>query len=264
MNRFVVASMEGRPCPISRHSVRVSPRHVVRALMLVTAALVAIHLVLVVLRFGFGHDVVFGLVRFFDLDRERNVPTYFSALLLGFAAALLWLAGAHLERQKDPFTRRWVILGWIFTVLSIDEIVGFHERLGRYLREATSLSHWVHFVWPVPATVLVFALYLAYRPWFASLDRTTRRGIIAAGFVYMAGAVGMEVVGGAYWAYVGEHTIDLTYVSITTVEETLEMIGMLLFIRALLGYIAPRGWGVAVAPDGPSTPSGPVRAGGSE
>lgn len=233
--------------PESASVLRVAPDRLTRTLWWMAAVIVAIHLAFMVLRYGFGHDVVFGVARFFRLDGERNVPTFFSAALLAIAAALLGFHGAHHAQRGDAQARQWTILAWIFTLLSLDEIAGVHEYLGRLLREATHLEKWVHFVWPFPALALVAILYLAYRPWFASLDRATRRGTVFAGVVYLSGATLMELVGGAYWARVGAYTMDLTYTLITTVEESLEMIGMLLFIGVLLRYPAARGWGLVLA-----------------
>jgi len=226
--------------------VRFSPGRLLRYLWVVAGTIVAFDLVFMFLRYGLGHDVVFGLARFFRLDGERNVPTYFSCVLLGLAGALLALSGAHLARRREPQARKWTILGWIFVFLSLDEFAGIHEYLGRILRELMHLQRWVHFVWPIPALVLVGLLFLAYRPWFASLDPRTRRGTIVAAIVYLSGATLMELVGGAYWARVGAGTMDLTYASITAVEETLEIVGMLLFIGVLLRFTSARGWGLAV------------------
>lgn len=233
--------------PESAPLVRVSPRSVVRLLSFAAGGIVAAHIAFLTLRFGFGHDVVFGFARFFNLDSERNIPTYFSALLLGFGGALLGLCGTHHALRRDPAARRWIVLAWIFVFLSLDEVISIHEHLGRMLRDAMNLSQWVHFVWPFPAIVLVALLYLAYRPWFAALDRATRRRIVIAAAVYLTGAVGMELVSGVYWAGTGHYTVDLVYASITTLEETLELLGMLLFVRVLLDYASARGWGVVIA-----------------
>lgn len=230
--------------------VRVSPRSLMRCLTWVVVAIVAVHLVLMVLRFGFGHDTVFGLVRLFDLDRESNVPTWVTCILLVLVAALLGLTGAHLARAGDRWARHWTALGWIFALMSLDEMAGIHERVGKMLAGVIHVEHWIRFVWPIPAVVLLIVLFLVYRPWFAALDRATRRGILGAAAVYLLGALGVEVVGGAYWARGGPRTLDVIYASITTVEETLEMAGLLLFVRVFLGHVAAHGPGLAIAPDG--------------
>jgi len=159
---------------------------------------------------------------------------------------------------------RWAALAWIFAFLSLDEIAGIHEYLGRILRDVTELDRWTYFVWPIPAIVLVAVLYVAYRPWFAALDRPTRRGILTAAAIFLTGAAGMELLGGAYWSRVGARTMDLVYASITTIEETLEMVGMLVFIHVLLQYVAVRGWGLQFGVDTGPGLSRKVRPAGPE
>lgn len=226
--------------------MHVSPPRVVRFLAIAITALVVIHIVCQTLRLGFGRDVFFGLTKLFDLDREANIPTWFSGFLLGLAAALLGLIGANHRRLGNRTGGQWIALAWIFAFLSLDEVAGVHERLGAILRRASSISHWTHFVWPIPATVLVAVLFLMYRKWFAALERPTRRGIWIAAAVYLGGAIGMEVLSGVYWARQGVESHDLVYTILTTIEETLEMAGMLLFIRVLLDYGSARGWGIAL------------------
>jgi hypothetical protein len=60
--------------------------------------------------------------------------------------------------------------------------------------------------------------------------------MIVAGCVYVAGALGMELVGGAWAAKHGQD--NLVYSLLTTVEEGLELTGLVLFIRTLLDNLA--------------------------
>lgn len=248
------------PQPVAR----LSPGGIVRFLSLVTAVLVAVHLAFMTLRFAFGRDRVLGIARFFNLDSERSIPTWFGALLLAIAAALLGLCATHHARNRDPMRHRWGALAWLFALMSLDEVAGIHEFLGRALGAVTDLDRWTYFVWPIPAIALMAMLYLAYRPWFALLDRPTRHGVLAAAAIFLAGALGMELLGGAYWSRVGPHTMDLVYVGITTVEETLEMAGMLVFIHVLLRYAAARGWGLQFGVDTEPGVSRKVRPAGLE
>jgi hypothetical protein len=57
-----------------------------------------------------------------------------------------------------------------------------------------------------------------------------------AAALYIGGAVGLELVGGRYAEMHGLK--NLTYSMIATAEETLEMAGVIVFIYALLRYIA--------------------------
>jgi hypothetical protein len=52
--------------------------------------------------------------------------------------------------------------------------------------------------------------------------------------VFVFGALGMEMVGGAYFDSHGSQNV--TYVALQTVEEILEMVGIIVFIHALAEY----------------------------
>ncbi|WP_258003851.1 hypothetical protein [Fischerella thermalis] len=57
-----------------------------------------------------------------------------------------------------------------------------------------------------------------------------------AGTIYVAGSSGTEMVGGYYANYYTQ--TNMIYALITTVEELLEMMGIIVFIYALLSYIS--------------------------
>ncbi len=68
----------------------------------------------------------------------------------------------------------------------------------------------------------------------------SRSLFVAAGLVYVAGAIGMEMVGSAYASV--HTTVNAVYAMlIVTIEETLEMLGLVLFVYTLLSHIGARG-----------------------
>ncbi len=60
--------------------------------------------------------------------------------------------------------------------------------------------------------------------------------LIVAAVVYLTGAVGVELVGGLIYESLGEQR-NLTYDLVITCEETLEMTGLILLIRAQLLFL---------------------------
>ena len=56
-----------------------------------------------------------------------------------------------------------------------------------------------------------------------------------AGVLFLSGAIGLELIGGSYFAAHGE--LNMSYVLIVTVEETLEMVGAAVLLYGLLAYI---------------------------
>jgi hypothetical protein len=191
-----------------------------------------------VVKYAAGHDSLYGLVPLFDLDREANVPTFFSALLL-FGASVLLAVIAHLKRADSaPFATHWGALAAIFLFLAFDEASSIHELL---MRPADGLAGdrragVFHFSWVIPAMAGLAVLGAAYLRFWLHLPRRTRWLVFASASIYVGGAVGMEMVGGRY---ASRHGVEnLAYNLVATVEETMEMAGMVLFIVTLLSYLA--------------------------
>jgi hypothetical protein len=225
-------------------SLEVSVARATRWLTFATIALVACGLLSVYANYVLGHDWVFGLVRKFDLDREMNVPSWFSSALLFLAALLLMCVGGLTRREGDRFSRHWTILGWTFLLLSLDETAGLHGLLSQPLRRSLDLSGMLHYAWVVPVGLAVLAFAAAYLRFLWNLPPRIRLHIAAAGIIYVSGALGGELVEGILTTTRG---IDLVFALSTVVEETLEMAGLLVFVQALLRFIALRWGGVRMA-----------------
>lgn len=189
-----------------------------------------------------------GLIRMFDLNMEGNVPSTYSTLLLLFAAALLYGIGMAKRQEskstagssediENKYYRYWKALAIIFLFLAIDEAGSIHELTIEPLRKWFSLGGYFHFAWVVPATILVGIFVIMYIPFLLYLPRRFAALFMFSGAVYVSGALGMEMVGAKYFStHHGVH--DANYLAITTVEETLEMAGVIVFIYALLCYMS--------------------------
>lgn len=189
-------------------------------------------------KFATGYNQDYGLIPLFNLDDENNIPTFFSVSLLFFAAVLIGLIALLKKKVSDPFTAHWAILAFIFLYLAIDEAASIHELLGRPTRER--LGSWAatgafFFSWVIPGIALVVVLALVYLRFWLHLPLRTRLLTFIAGSLYIGGAIGVEIIGGAYFELYG---LDFTYIIIASIEESLEMVGVILFVFALLKYIA--------------------------
>jgi hypothetical protein len=58
---------------------------------------------------------------------------------------------------------------------------------------------------------------------------------IFSGIVYLSGTVGMEIIDGLYANAYGDQ--NLFYFLLTTLEETLEIVGIMFFLYSLMSYI---------------------------
>lgn len=167
----------------------------------------------------------------FNLDTEANVPTWFSSIILFLAAILLRMCTAVCRTTQPRDAPYWSSLACVFVYVSMDEVVGLHEKLGDWLQAHFHLAGIFYYSWVLPFSVLLFICALLYSRFLFRLPRPVRQYLIASAIIYITGALGMELLGGLYredrWAGV----------IVTTIEETLEMVGVVLFIRGLLRYI---------------------------
>lgn len=88
----------------------------------------------------------------------------------------------------------------------------------------------------IPGAALVFLLRLFYLKFLLRLPAKTRFRFVLAATLYLGGCLGFEFIGG--WYAEANGVQSLTYNLITTVEKSLEMMGLIVFIRALLIYLA--------------------------
>jgi hypothetical protein len=165
-------------------------------------------------------------ISFFDLDEEESLGTWFSALILFAAGQLTLLQSRYARRDSQPWILWW-LLGAGFHLLSLDEVAGFHE----FVNTVVADTHWTTF-----GAALVLAVAVAYLPFLWALPRRTRWLFILSGAIYVGGAVGVEW--GTLW-YEENGLLDtLEYNLWNALEEGMEMVGVILFICALLGHIA--------------------------
>jgi hypothetical protein len=216
--------------------VSVSSRRIITFLGLIVLGFITANLLQIILQYGFQHSSFSGL-GLFDLDMERSIPTWFSAAQLLLCAILLALIAQVKQVERDSYRFHWIGLSVLFIIFSIDEAVAFHERLIKPLRTALNTSGFFYFAWVIPAAFFVLAIILLYRQFLLDLSAQSRRLFLIAGSTYIMGTLGMEILGGPVWqAAAGQDSLikDL----FVLVEETLELIGIEIFIYALLNYIS--------------------------
>jgi len=173
----------------------------------------------------------------FYFDHENNLPTFFSTLILLLAASLLGLIGAAKRSAGDRFARQWQWMALIFLGLAIDEAASLHELLIQPLRTGFQLTGALWYGWVIAGGPFAAGFAIAYLRFLRHLPRITQRLFVAAGTLYVGGAVGLEMLG-AHLFLAGEPAQDLApYMLAMTLEESFEMAGILLFNHALLEYL---------------------------
>ena len=165
-------------------------------------------------------------VKIFWLDTENNLPTLYQSLMLGAAAALMFV----LARASPADRPRWRALASVFVFLAFDEILRIHETFAD-----TSSFHFGAVGLAIYAPVVVL-LGLFWLPLLRRLDGRLRRFMLAAAVLYVGGAAGIESASQMYAGVAGKATP--LYVLLATVEEALEMAGIAVLVYALLDHLS--------------------------
>lgn len=218
--------------------ITLSPRKIIHVLGTTALLLVLANIAGQLTKYVWGHDAVYGLIRLFDLDAENNIPSYFSALLLLVAALLLALITILKRTAHAAYEFHWALLACTFLYMAIDEAASIHELLNGPTRNllGQQASGVFFYGWVITGIAVALAFGLSYLTFLLHLPTKTRWRVIIAAMLYLGGAIGMELIGGLH---ADLHGIEnLTYAMAATVEESLEMAGVIVFIYALLNYIA--------------------------
>lgn len=181
-----------------------------------------------------------SFITLFNVEFERNIPAFYSWLALLVCSIFLGIIAYAKKVSCERYVNYWGGLSAIFFYLSLDESIGIHEKFVKPLQDKFQTTGFLYFAWVIPGGIFVFICLLTFLRFLSALSAKTRRLFLIAGTMYVGGALGMEIVGG-YYAYfhLADFPLykDMTYAVITTIEETLEMLGIIIFIYALLDYI---------------------------
>lgn len=219
--------------------IGMSAEGILTALMLAAAGLVAAHITLQFAVFLELRSPQSNIVRLFNLDEEANFPTLFTGLLMLCSAGLAWLIGRSNPGEAAWQRKYWFGLTAAFIFLSFDEMMRLHEMLISLVRSALHTGGIFYFAWVIPYGILTIVFVAAYSRFLFNLNSWLRNAMIVSGAVYVSGALGLELLGGALFESAGG-TDNLAYVVMTTIEESLEMVGLILFIHALALQIETR------------------------
>jgi hypothetical protein len=218
-------------------AIRLSPRWIVRVAVAAVVALAVANLLAHAAVDFVDRRVPSGWLRLFDLNREQNLPTWFSSALLlcgAFAAA----AVAAVERAaRAPFTRHWQGLAFVMLYLSVDEAAVLHESTVLPLRRLFDAGGVFAFTWIVPALAAVVILAIVYRRFVLQLPAPIRRCFFAAAALFVGGSIGGDMIGGWYLTRAGYNG---GYVALFTVEEIIEFLGAIAFLYGALRHLGER------------------------
>jgi len=179
-----------------------------------------------------GYDL---LVIFFNLDGEANLPTLYSVCEWFLCVIFLALIGFFDRKTLSSRYLYWWGLAIIFIFLLIDEFISFHELSEQILALFNIKVLLFPNAWVLIYAVALVPIALAYLQFMIHLPQKTKYLFIFSFMVFMLGAAVTESLELFHMEIYGDDKYHYLY--FVTVEETLEMMGLLIFIYALASHL---------------------------
>lgn len=226
--------------------LRLAPERIFLAVSVGSIALCVGSYVTQYLKIQHGHSRIYGFVPFLNVDIEHNFSSWWSFSMLLVVALLLGVIGGAEWSRTGRYRHHWIALALVFSWLSFDEASEWHERFMAPVAEVLDPPRLFHFAWVIPGMVFVGVLGVLYFGFLRALPAASARWFCFSALVYLSGALGAEMIGGWYHSYHGK---DILYVTLTHIEELLEMLGLSIFIYALLTHMRAERLEIRVGPD---------------
>ena len=209
---------------------------IVRTLCIAEAAILFASVAGQISRFFLGHPSLKGVVPLLYVDYERNIPAFFSMCLLSLASLILLVITVQQKKHGRPHVWKWATLSFGMLFMSYDEGFQVHENFTMPVRELIGGDVFgiFYFAWVIPGLMVVAALGLFFLRFLIWLPSITRNRFIIAGSLFVGGSCFVDIAGGYYAANWG--TSNWNYSLLATLEEGMEMAGIITFIWACLLY----------------------------
>lgn len=184
-------------------------------------------------------EYMLWLQGFVSMNFETNLPTWYITMLTAICGVLLWILAFSAWRVHSAYAGlNWALLGSAVLFVSLDEFAQVHEQAGGWMRnwEVTEqIPVLSERPWTIPVLAGLVIFLVVIIPFLQTLPKPTLFLFVAAGAIYVSGAVGVEL-GTAYvfrnWPFEG------MFMYLPLLEEVLEKMGFILFLRAILDYMA--------------------------
>jgi hypothetical protein len=218
-------------------------RRAVIVLASIAAALVVIHVItrLVLWSGVYVPQPIALLLERFNVDQETAVPTWFSSLLLLGIAVVAFVLARTDRAEGSTRYRWWYAAAGVMLALAIDEAAAVHEVTFDVMQRWFGIASGpLLFAWVIPAGIAAIVVIGVFLRFFLGLPGEIRLTAGIGTAVFLAGALGMQMVKGALIYDLtpndsgGSLPIDL----LSGLEEALELAGAILVLRALLLHLA--------------------------
>ncbi len=175
------------------------------------------------------------VVACFDLDAEQTITAWFSSSLLLTCAGLWLIGGLRARRTAIESPVPWFVAATLTALLSMDETVGLHERLGNAVHRSLPGLGLETFAWVIPGACFALLAGTLLVRFLRRQPRSLRRGILLAAGCYFGGAIGVEALGA--WIATQAGKASPWFALEVWIEEGLELAGACLCAQTLARHL---------------------------
>jgi hypothetical protein len=167
-------------------------------------------------------------LRWLDINAEQSLPAWYSSTLL---AACALLTGRSAQVSAGHLRAYWWVATGLLLFMSADESISIHEYAIWVVAPDLSLPGFLAHEWVLAGAAVAALVGVLMLPMLRLLPGRTAFGLLAAGSIYLLGAIGMELIGAkfmdddAVWQF-----------AMPVPEEGLEILGLNTLLVTLLRH----------------------------
>jgi hypothetical protein len=211
--------------------IELKPRKVVQLLLVPAVGFTLAHLAVQLVDNYFRPSYELLLI---DQDLGQSIPRFYSAVVLLLCSGLLLTIAKAKKKDNTHNYLYWLGLALIFIFLAITKDTALHESLAKPLRSALNISKIQFYAWAYGIVIVIFpVLYLKF---LLGLPRRTLLLLAIGGSAFVVGAFGLDLIVAYLGKSINHHAV--AYIGLATLEEVLEMGGVIVFVYALLSYMS--------------------------
>ena len=195
-----------------------------------------LNLLVIIIYHYTDYFLFYGLCLLLDFDYEMNLPTFFSTFILLISALLSYFVYKAHKNNNLNDSKYWLVLSILFLLFSLDEFITIHEIFMVPFREIFSIKGGIfYFAWVIPGIIICLILITYFLKFYLNLPPRYRLLFGVSALLFIFGVIGMEIIGGFF--FTEGRSPSLLYRFLTTIEESAEMTGVIIFIWSILEYI---------------------------
>lgn len=226
--------MTTSPPQAPTYPISVSVKWLPRVNFIIIAALLLVHCAMWTYNYRV-HELPVYITDLLDVDNEQSLENGYSSFALAIAAGLALSVAGRKKRDADRDVGYWLGLGIGFSAMAIEEVAGVHE----------SINAWMGGGWTVWGLGVAAIIGLAYLRFLWRLPPRTRWQFLVAGGIYVGGEMVVQRLNEVFYNLYGG-VESLPYKYLAAIKEGGEMVGVALFMRAILLYMSANAGSVVV------------------